>query len=239
MHKICRLYVIRNTEMFLACSKLAGEWMFGKKNTDSQKYKTIFNGVEVEKYLYNESIRKQYRENLGFGDSFIIANIGRFSYQKNQSFLVEVFSRFHQTFPNSKLVFVGSGELETSIKEKVNALGLNEKVIFLGLRKDVYCLLSAFDVMVMPSRFEGLPVTMVEAQMASLPCVVSANITDEAKFTKNVEYVEGWEICRWVKLIKQTSMVKRPYDKDCLINSIFNTVNASLELQNILTGEYK
>lgn len=237
IHKICKPYVIKNADMYLACSKLAGKWMFGKKNTDSKNYKTIFNGVEVERYLYDENTRSQYRAELGFEDSFIIGNIGRFSYQKNQGFLVEVFSRFQQTCPNSKLVFVGEGELENSIKEKVNALGLSENVVFLGLRKDVPCLLSAFDVMVMPSRFEGLPVTMVEAQMASLPCVVSGNITDEAQFTTHVQYINGWELETWVDAIKKYFDIKRQSNRTEMLSSPFNIEIAAQELMEILIGE--
>lgn len=237
IHKICKPYVIRNTDMFLACSKLAGEWMFGKKNTNSKKYKTIFNGVEVESYLYDANIRNQYRSDLKFEDSFVIGNIGRFSYQKNQDFLVEVFSRFIKSHPNSKLVFVGGGELESSIKDKVNTLGLNEKVVFLGLRNDVPSLLSAFDVMVMPSRFEGLPVTMVEAQMASLPCVVSANITDEAQFTANIQYVQGWESEKWIDAINRYLDIERKCDRIELLSSAFNIEIATRELMEILLGE--
>lgn len=237
IHKICKPYVIKNADMYLACSKLAGKWMFSKKNTDSKNYKTIFNGVEVERYLYDENTRSQYRAALGFEDSFIIGNIGRFSYQKNQEFLVEVFSRFQQTCPNSKLVFVGEGELENSIKEKVNALGLSENVVFLGLRKDVPCLLSAFDVMIMPSRFEGLPVTMVEAQMASLPCVVSENITDEAQFTAHVQYINGWELETWVDAIKKYFDIKRQSNRTEMLSSPFNIEIAAQELMEILIGE--
>lgn len=237
IHNICKPYVIKNTDMYLACSKLAGKWMFGDKNTDSENYRTIFNGVEVERYLYDESIRSKYRKNLGFEDSFIVGNIGRFSYQKNQEFLVEVFSKFLQIFPNSKLVFVGEGELENSIKNKVNMLGLSKNVVFLGLRKDVPSLLSAFDVMVMTSRFEGLPVTMVEAQMASLPLVVSSNIATESNFTGNVSFVSGWEYENWIIEIEKTIGKERMSNEEFLLNSTFNAKNATDELQKILLGE--
>lgn len=238
MHKICKPYVIKNTDMYLACSKLAGKWMFGEKNTDSEKYKTIFNGVEVERYLYDENIRRKYRKELNFENSFIIGNIGRFSYQKNQEFLVEVFSRFQQNYPNSKLVFVGEGELENLIREKVDMLGLTENVVFLGLRKDVPSLLSAFDVMVMPSRFEGLPVTMVEAQMASLPLIVSSNITEESNFTGDVSFVNGWDYKNWIATLENTMKRERILNKEYLLSCDFNAKNATCELQKILLGEY-
>lgn len=238
IHKICKPYVIRNTDMFLACSKLAGEWMFGKKNVNSLCYRTIYNGVEVDNYLYNEDNRRKYRDELGFEDSVVIGNIGRFSYQKNQDFLLKVFNRFQQDCPNSKLVFVGGGELENSIKEKVDALGLTDKVIFLGLRNDVPCLLSAFDVMVMPSRFEGLPVTMVEAQMASLPCVVSDRITDEADFTGLVSYVSFEdELSCWANAIHKYEEFDRSNFSYDYLNCNFNILNAAKELECLFAKE--
>lgn len=239
IHKICKPYVIKNTDMYLACSKLAGAWMFGKKNIESKNYKTIFNGVEVDRYLYDENTRNHYRAELGFKDSFIIGNIGRFSYQKNQEFLVDVFNRFQQTCPNSKLVFVGEGELENSIKEKVEMLGLSENVVFLGLRKDVPCLLSAFDIIVMPSRFEGLPVTMVEAQMANLPCVVSKNITVEADLSGLVTYVGLNDTSiKWAQEILSAveKSDRTTYSFDVKASS-FNIENAAMQLSDILCGE--
>lgn len=234
MHKICMPYVVRNTDMFLACSKLAGEWMFGKQRINDEKYRTIFNGVEVERYLFDEDVRKKYRKELNLENSFVIGNIGRFSYQKNQDYLVEIFNKLHQVVPNSKLVMVGGGELENTIKEKVLALGLTDCVCLLGLRNDVPHLLSALDVLVMPSRFEGLPVTMVEAQMAALPCVVSGNITREAKFTSNVVYIEGWENVTWINAIKGFIDVKRQTYRDQMFSSTFNIENAACELMRIL-----
>lgn len=235
LHLSCRPYVCRNTDMFLACSQLAGEWMFRKKNVCSGRYKTIYNGVEVEPYLYDEKVRSQYRKELGISDNcYVLVNIGRFSYQKNHEFLIRVFKEYHGQYPNSLLFLVGDGELRKSIENLVSEYGLNNSVRFLGIRNDVPKLLSAMDCMVMPSRFEGLPVTMVEAQMASLPCVVSGNITREAKFTDPVKYVDGWDKDKWKRAINQFKSDNRRLDPDKLEKSAFNIKNASIELQNIL-----
>ena len=234
IHKICKPYVIKNTDMFLACSKLAGEWMFGKKNINSLKYKTIFNGVEVEQYLFDQNVREKYRNEFGFDYNYVIGNIGRLSFQKNQSYLIDIFSRYHKHNQNSLLVIVGDGELKEALKEKVKQLKLEHSVVFMGLRNDVPKLLSALDIMVMPSRFEGLPVTMVEAQMSDLPCVVASTITEEADFSNIVKYVEMNDMKCWEEKIDSFITYERTGHKDLRINSSFNIVYAAKELADIL-----
>ena len=236
LHIICKPYVCANTKMFLACSKLAGVWMFGKRNTHTSKYKTIYNGVEVEKYLLNSSSRLTTRKAMGLQNKQIIINIGRLSYQKNQSFLIKVFAKYHELHQDAVLVIVGDGELKQRLQEQVKQAGLGTSITFLGNRSDVPELLSAADILVMPSRFEGLPVTMVEAQMASLPCVVSSNITEEAKFTAATTYVHGWNDDDWVKAIDAATKNKRVVAAKEKQSSIFNIKNSAKELQAILLG---
>lgn len=239
LHRLLIPYVCRNTERYLACSKLAGYWMFGKKNVESNKYKTIYNGVDVEHYLYNTQIRKKYREQMGLSGKLVIGNIGRFSYQKNHSFLIKVFMELSKTDDKAILVLVGTGELEVEVRALVNASGIADKVIFLGTRNDVPELLSMFDVLVMPSRFEGLPVTMVEAQMNSLPCVVSGTITREAQFTETVNYIAGWDIDKWVEAIRYAVWIGRLSTDDELYKSKFNIHKAAQELQQLLLEDNK
>lgn len=236
-HKICVPYVKKNTAVYLACSRVAGKWMFGNIDSKKKKYKTIYNGVETSKYLFDENVRNEKRKEIGVEKDYVMGNIGRLSYQKNQDFLIDIFYKFSQMHPRSKLLIVGTGELKKQLEEKIFRLELEDKILLLGQRSDVTKLLSVFDVLVMPSRFEGLPVTMVEAQMASLPCVVSSNITCEAKFTPNISYVDGWNVEKWVNSIENMMQAQRPYDSKKLANNIFNAQNAALELQSILLGE--
>ena len=235
-HRICEPYVWTNTKKYLACSKLAGEWMFGKKRVESNKYKTIYNGVEVDEYLYDEEKRSEIRKHLGCENKYVLANIGRLSYQKNQEFLINLFARYRMVNPNSMLMVVGDGELKEQLKNQVKKLKLEKDILFLGNRDDVPQLLSAFDVLVMPSRFEGLPVTMVEAQMASLPCVVSSRITQEAMFSPNVAFVPGWDVDKWIAEIERMRMAKREKLEESKRRSTFNIEIASKELQDILKG---
>lgn len=240
LHKLCMPYVIHNTQLFLACSELAGYWMFGKKYVNSEKYKTINNGVEVEKYLLNCNLREKYREELGISKKFAICNIGRLSYQKNQEHLIEIFSKYSKKDEGAVLIIVGDGELKNELQKKVSDLNLEKKVIFLGLRNDVPQLLSAMDVMVMPSRFEGLPVTLVEAQMADLPCVVSDNITKEANFSGIVKYVNMSDMNSWLSEISKTKKYIRDGHFEQRVNSNFNIKHAANELAEVLlTGDIR
>ena len=237
LHKFCMHYVCNNSETYLACSKLAGNWMFGKKNVDSSKYQTIYNGVKVEPYLYSEKDRKDYREKMRLEGKYVIGNVGRFSYQKNHEFLVKVFAQISKADHDAVLVIVGTGELENEVREQVKALNISDKVLFLGTRNDVPALLSMFDVLVMTSRFEGLPVTMVEAQMADLPCVVSGNITGEAQFIESVDYIDGFEVNQWISTIKKYKNYHRVCRSEEKQKSQFNIKTAARELERILARE--
>lgn len=232
-HYIFRPYVCRNSKCYLACSDLAADWMFGEKNKYKKPSLVIPNGIEVDEYLFDIDQRKFLRKELGLQNKFVIGNIGRLSYQKNQNFLIDVFYEFHRINPKSILVIVGDGELKARLKEKVNKAGLNNNVLFLGFRNDIPKLLSAFDCLVMPSRFEGLPVTMVEAQWSSLPCVVSAAISTQAKFSENVIFVKGHNIKHWIDSIESVENVKRTRDLPCIYNSDFNIHNSVKKLENV------
>ncbi|MCI8888109.1 MAG: glycosyltransferase family 1 protein, partial [Hungatella sp.] len=152
----------------------------------------------------------------------------------NHNFLIDVFSKLHKKYSDTVLVLIGTGEYETVIKEKVKTLNLWKSVIFLGHRDDVPQLLSAMDCLVMPSRFEGLPVTMVEAQMADLPCVVSGTITREAEFTSHVTYISSWNKEEWVEKIYKYKKAERLKNKEEKQESIFNIKNAVKKLTEIL-----
>lgn len=169
------------THLF-ACSQDAGKWMFGNK-----KFSVLNNAIDAEKYVYNKDVRIKMRESFGIKqDEFVVGHIGRFNAQKNHSFLIDIFSEFVKINQNSKLILVGEGELQDTIRSKVNNLGLSDKVIFAGLRDDVPQVLQAMDVFVLPSLFEGLGIVNIEAQAAGLHCLISDKVPIECKKTKDL-----------------------------------------------------
>ena len=157
----------------LACSQLAGQVYFGKN------FKVINNGIEIEKFIYNPVVRITKRKELGLENSFVVGHVGRFSREKNHSFLVNVFAKLVKQEPTARLVLVGTGRMEKEIRQQVVKQGLTEKVLFLGARKDVAELYQAFDCLVLPSLHEGFPMVGVEAQAAGLPCLFADTITPE------------------------------------------------------------
>lgn len=158
----------------IGCSKAAGDFLFGK-----EEFIVLKNAIAYEDFLYHEEIRNQVRKQEGAEDKLVVGNAGRFSIQKNQTFLIEIFAKIKELYPNSVLWLLGDGELRAEIEEKIKVFGLESSVKLFGMvsnPKDYY---QAMDVMVMPSLFEGLPMVGVEAQASGLPCVFSDAITRE------------------------------------------------------------
>lgn len=170
-----------NATNYVACSNYAAEWMFGKKSVQKGQVQVFKNAIDTDKFRYNPEIRTEMRKELGVEDKFVLGHIGRFCYQKNHDFLIDIFKAVYSINPNAVLILAGEGELQEDIKKKVKSLGLEESVKFLGVRNDVHRLYQAMDVFVLPSRYEGLPVVGVEAQAAGLPCVFSTAMTKETK----------------------------------------------------------
>lgn len=161
-----------------ACSKKAGDWLF-----DGLTYNVVKNALDLDEYRIDENLN-ELRDKFNIDkDDLIIGHVGRFSIQKNHEYLLEICSKI--TLRKWKLILVGVGPLMDDIIEKTNRLGINENVIFLGLSNEIPKLMNLFDVLVMPSLFEGLPITGIEAQAAGTPCLFSDRITPEICFTKN------------------------------------------------------
>ena len=168
------------TDLF-ACGKLAGEWMYG-----GHPFQILCNAIDTEQYIYSTSVSKRVRYALDIKDEIVIGHVGRFHPQKNHTFLIDVFCECIKQNPNMKLLLIGDGEGRKEIEEKVRNTGIEEKVLFTGVRSDVNELLQAMDVFVFPSLYEGLPVTMIEAQAAGLPCVISDQVSEECIVTKGL-----------------------------------------------------
>ena len=165
---------------YFACSELAGRYLFGNKTFDRGEVKIIHNAIDIDKFRFDEVVRKKLRKEFGIKNStIVIGHVGRFVQQKNHTFLVDVFKEYHKKNPDSKLLLVGSGPLEDEIKKKVERLDLEDSVLFLGQRDDINKLYSVMDVFCLPSLYEGLPVVGIEAQATGLPTIFSNRISKE------------------------------------------------------------
>ncbi len=172
------------TELF-ACSKDAGNWMF--KGAD---FKLMNNAIDTNSYAFSDKTASNIRSRYGISeDSFVIGNIGRFHKVKNHSFLIDVFAEIKKINNNAVLLLIGDGELKNELKAKVNELKLTDSVVFAGICDNVNEMLNAMDVFVMPSLYEGFPVSLLEAQANGLPCIISDNLSKECDITDAITRV--------------------------------------------------
>lgn len=209
LHKINKNRISSLANIFLSCSEPATVWMFGGTNIES-KVQLIQNGIDSRRFLYSEEMRKKYRKELDVDKNLVIGHVGRFSRVKNHVFIIEVFAELKKQKKNAILMLVGDGELRNEIESLVVSSGLSDAVRFLGNRNDVSNLMQAMDVLIMPSLYEGFPVTAIEAQAAGLPVVMSNKITKEAVINRNVvmkDLKDSKE--EWVKtILTNTERVK-------------------------------
>lgn len=188
-----RRSIPRYATVLFACGKDAGKWMFR-----GAPYQIVNNAIDTAAYTYDPAKRAEMRRRLGVKDEFAVGHVGRFMHPKNHPFLIDIFAALLKKEPNAILLLVGDGEELPKIRAKAQNLGVAERVRFLGVRSDVAELVQAMDVFVFPSLYEGFPVTMVEAQAAGLPCVVSDVIPHDAYLTDLVtplslsESPEAW-----------------------------------------------
>lgn len=166
----------------LACGRDAGMWLFG-----SNPFTIIHNGKKLDKFKFDIGRRNILRKELGLNDKFVVGHVGRFNEQKNQSYLIDIFELLLKEVPESRLILIGDGERMSSIKHKVEEKGILNNVIFTGAIDNVNDYLQAMDVMVLPSKYEGLPNVVLEWQASGIPIVISNNITSECIVTDFVE----------------------------------------------------
>lgn len=187
---ICRKIIVKNSTYLCACSISAGKRLFGKKGMKSQKFHLIKNAIDIEKYRFSEEKRKEIRnrENL-CEDELVCCFVGRLDDNKNPIYLLDVFDELHRKHVKSKLWMIGDGELKEDIKKRIRQLGIDSSVIMYGMRNDVPEMLQASDVLIFPSKHEGLSLVVVEAQAAGLFVVVSDTISREHKMTDTIHFL--------------------------------------------------
>lgn len=195
---------------YYACSTNSGKYIFGK-----DKFEIIPNGIEVDKFHYNETTRAEVRKELLLkDDEIVIGHVGRFELQKNHKFIIDIFEQLYKLNNKYKLVLLGKGKLEQEIKDYIADKDFCNSVKFLGVRKDVYNIYQAMDIFILPSIFEGLPLTGVEAQYAKLECFFSDAISREVEISDNCSFISLEETAEnWAKRINEKSQYDRNDNK--------------------------
>lgn len=233
IHKMLYPYFRKNYTYALACGEEAGKWLFRNK-----KFEILPNGQEISKYEFNQLLRDKIRKEYNVEDKIVIGHVGGFNYQKNHEYLIDIFKKLNEKDKEKYLLMlVGDGELRNSIVNKIEEFHLKDKVLILGKISNVEEILQAMDIMVFPSRFEGLPNVVLEWQIAGLPCLISDKVTQEVKVTNLVKFIELDDIDKWVDAIENVEIYDRNANKDYIIKQIreaeFDIVENAKKLEKI------
>lgn len=198
---------------FFACSVEAGNFLFGEDIAASGNFKVVKNAIDTGRFKFDIAVRQKIRGQLGVGEEFIIGHVGRFDFPKNHGFLIEIFYEVLKSEPNSRLLLVGDGQLRPDIENRIKELNISDKVIFTGAAPNVNELLSAMDVFLFPSLFEGLPVAIVEAQAAGLPIIISSEVSREAAMTDLTTYtpLDGGAVLWAEKVLSRKNFPRSAY----------------------------
>lgn len=201
LHALNRMRIYKLANNFLCCSEAAK--FFGYRGTKAfEKAKIINNGITLETFKYNNEARNKLRNELNLENSLVIGNVAAFREVKNHEFMINIFQEVVTEAPDAKLLLVGDGILRPYIRECVEKKGLSDKVIFTGRRSDIPELLSAMDVFLFPSKYEGLGISLIEAQASGLPVMASSTIPPETKVTPLIQYLPlDFTPLQWAKNI--------------------------------------
>ncbi|MBE6889905.1 MAG: glycosyltransferase family 1 protein [Ruminococcaceae bacterium] len=234
-HKLSSRVFSKYVTDFLACSGLAAEFMFPKKVIANGRYVFIPNGIETDKFTFNEEHRNNVRQELNLQDTFVIGCVGRLCEEKNQLFLLDVFAQAVK-IKDCRLVLVGKGELEEVLRKKAEALGISDKVIFYGASNEVNRLICGFDCLAMPSLFEGLMIVAIEAQCIGLPIVCSDRLAKETFVGEGIKAVALEKSAKeWAQAIFSCEKTGTYSDsnKSALIKAGFDIKNTAATIRNI------
>lgn len=232
VHLILRPLLNFVTDKRLACSKEAAKFMFGKKYAESAT--VINNAVDTEQFKFDPSLRIEARKEFGIEERLVIGYVGRLCYQKNTLFLIDIFNEIVKRNSNAVLLLVGDGEDREAVLNKINDLGLTSHVIMTGVRSDIHRLLQAMDLFLLPSRFEGLPVVLIEAQSSGLRCFTSNAVTKAAKVTKLLQYINlNASASFWAKRALQCARYERADTSEEIKNAGFDIKAQAAHLQDV------
>lgn len=225
LHNLCKNKLAKYADVCCSCSKEASQWMYPKKLLS--KVVMIHNGVDVNKFSFNEKDRSEIRKKININETtLLLGTVGNMSYQKNPEYIISICEKIENI--NYKFIFIGDSKYKKGIEKLVRERNLEDNILFIGSSSEVYKYLSAMDIFLLPSRFEGLPVCGVEAQTNGLPVIYSNKITEDIDYSGNpyLPINEGNEI-EWIKKIKEISL--NNYDRK---RGVTNTINSGFDIRN-------
>lgn len=209
--------IVKYANECFACGQMAGQWMFGGK-----EFQILNNAIDAKQYIFDYKKRNQVRKMFGIDESaFVVGHVGRFEAVKNHTFLLDVFYELLEKKENSVLFLIGDGSLKDEMKQKCEKLGINKKVIFAGLRDDVSDMLQAMDIFILPSLYEGVVVSGIEAQASSLPCLISEKVPMECEKVKGL--VTQIDLAKGAKYWAQKALEKANHKRENTYSAILKS----------------
>ena len=231
-HELARLQIPAVATHLLACSADAGRFLYGDARVNAGEVTIVRNAIDGARYRFDEAARSRVRTELGLTNRVVVGHIGRFDlHQKNQLFLLDAFAKAKKERSELALVLVGDGEDRKKIEEQIARLGLTEDVILTGFREDIPALLSAFDLFVLPSVFEGLGIVLIEAQASGLGCLASDAVPKDTKITE-CAYLPLYDSALWAEAFcRATVKQERDWPEQALAEQGYEIASAAIQLQ--------
>lgn len=221
----------RSADYYFACSDAAGRYYFGEKRLSAPNYKVIKNGIMVDRYAFDAQKRAAKRAELGIENCFVLGSVGRFVPEKNHKQMLEIFAEVKRRCGDAVLLLAGDGMLFEDCKKQARMLGISDSVLFLGMRGDANELMMAMDVFLLPSFYEGLPVTSIEAQAAGLLGFYSDTITKETDVSGLCRYLP-LETKVWAdEIIRQGRSYERKSQKEAVVRAGYDVAAQAKWLQ--------
>lgn len=234
VHRLFRPLLSKYATDLLACSTEAGTWLYGN-NVPNNRITIINNGIDSQYYSYDEKTRTEMRHKLDVNNQLVLGNIGRFTPIKNQKFMVDIAVEARKQSIPVKVVLIGDGDLKFPTEEYAKACKVEDIVCFVGTTTKVRDYLMAFDCFVMPSLFEGLPVSGIEAQASGVACVVSNSVSAELDLTGNIKFVSlSAGPAAWLQqIVLWHSQVKRTDTSEKIIACDYDIKNLAQKIEKI------
>lgn len=232
LHYLNKIIINRLDIERIACSKVAARWMFFLKN--NSEYFLIHNAIDLKKYKFNSYFREEIRNKFLINENItLIGSVGHLTLQKNPIFLLEVMKEILKINKNTRLIYVGAGDLERKVKEKAAQLQIEKYIIYTGVRHDVEKFYSAFDVFCMTSLYEGLSFTAVEAQASGIKCFFSTGISNETQLLPETEFLEINDARKWAQAI-----TKKKYNRNDKASEYLRNKGFDIKTETVKLAEY-
>ena len=225
---------LNSASALVACSDAAGKYLYG-----SRPYEVISNGIDAKRFAYSEEARLRVREELSLENEVVFGHVGRFSEEKNHVFLLYTFAKIKELLPDSKLLLLGEGELFDEIRARADELKIQSDVIFAGAVKRPEDYLSAMDVFLLPSAFEGFGIAAVEAQASGLPTLLSTGVSEAVKISEHTEFLSLDSTAEWAR--RAVSLSEQKNDRRVAFHAVsdcgFDVAKTAREVQNLYTHD--